>query len=226
MKRSLEINQAMIKKINNFWRWFADNSEAIKRAFLLRDNAAEVFFHFDRNLGYISKRIDYIIKCKTDSSGDLKIIFTAHGYRKLVPKVIALTDNCPPIHNWFVQAFIQPSQKIEEFRQGLDEPFIFPDFELKTSEMKFAPLDYDITLKKLKIVVFIKNYKYHFENDFLPEAIFIILEELVGEIAYRKNIKLVQLAQLPEKNDNLIHLYELQEYIDYLNNINRGKLII
>jgi hypothetical protein len=73
----------------------------------------------------------------------------------------------------------------------------------------------------MKIMVYMKNYKYHFDNNMIDEAVYIIIQDLIGEENYKKTIDLVQLAQLPENTKNLIHLYELQEYIDFLNKINR-----
>lgn len=70
-----------------------------------------------------------------------------------------------------VQSFIKPIEDIEQFKKGLDEAYIFPDFELKTSEAYFSILDYNIEKKKLNLIVYLKNYRFHFDNSFLQEAV-------------------------------------------------------
>lgn len=138
-----------------------------------------------------------------------------------MPKVEAITQCAPSFIHWEVQSFIKPTKDIEKFKQGLDDAYIFPDFELKTSEAYFSILDYNIEKKKLNIMVYLKNYRFHFENSFLEEAVYIMIEDLVGEMAVKKHISFVQLAQLSDNPKDLIRLYELQDYIERMSLINR-----
>lgn len=216
-----QMTPQMLKQIKSFWKWFEQNEMQILEAFTTHTNHDEVFNQLNRKLSYVSKRIGFILVGRKSNSEKVKLIITAHGYRKLYPKVNALINNAPKSIHWDFQAFIQPNKDIEMFKQGIDNPYIFQDFELKTSELYFKPLEFNTFQKKMKIVVYLKNYKYHFDNDFIDEAVYIIIQELIGEENFKKTISLVQLAQLPENPKNLIHLYELQEYIDFLNKINR-----
>ena len=102
---------------------------------------------------------------------------------------------------------------------------MFQDFEIKASDLYFTIQDYNFEKKSIKIIIYYNNYRFHFDNHFLEEAIFIILEEFVGEIALKKHITFVQLVQLPDYPKNLIHLIELHEYIEKLSLINRKKNI-
>lgn len=213
------ITPQMQKQIKSFWNWFILNEKQITEAFCNNTKHDEVLHDLNRKLGYISKRIGFIIigrKTKT-----IKLIITAHGYKKLFPKVKGLIKNAPKIQNWEFQALIQPQTDLEKFKQGTDKPFIFRDFELKTSDLYFTPLEFNTFKKNMKIVVYIKNHIFHFNNEALAEAIQLIIQDLVGEVNFKKSIALVQLAQLPENPKNLIQLYELQEYIDFLNKLNR-----
>ncbi len=211
----------MLRQIKSFWKWFGQNEIQIVEAFTVNSKHDEVFNHLNRKISYVSKRIGFILVGRKSNDEKVKMIITAHGYRKLYPKVNALIDNAPKSIHWDFQAFIKPHEDIEIFKQGLDNPYIFQDFELKTSELYFKPLEFNTFQKKMKIVVYLKNYKYHFDNNAIDEAIYIIIQDLVGEENFKKTISLVQLAQLPENPQFLIHLYELQEYIDLLNNLNR-----
>jgi hypothetical protein len=73
----------------------------------------------------------------------------------------------------------------------------------------------------MKIVVYLKNYKYHYDNELLEEAVQIIIQDLVGEVDFKRTISMVKLSQLPEKPKNLINLYQLKGYIDFLNKLDR-----
>lgn len=216
-----QITPVMLRRIKLFWIWFFQNETQIQEAFFTNVKHDKVFKQLDYKLGYVSKRIGYIVSGKNSQSGKIKIIITAHGYSKLFPKVKALISHAPLSENWEFKALIQSNTNLAAFKQGIDDPYIFQDFELKTSELYFTPLEFNTYRKKMKIMVYMKNYKYHFDNNMIDEAVYIIIQDLVGEENYKKSIDLVQLAQLPENPKNLIHLYELQEYIDFLNKINR-----
>ena len=216
-----QMTPQMLKQIKSFWKWFEHNEMQILDAFTTHTKHDEVFNQLNRKLSYVSKRIGLILVGRKSNSEKVKLIITAHGYKKLFPKVNGLINNAPKsIHSDF-QAFIKPNEDIEMFKQGIDNPYIFQDFEIKTSELYFKPLEFNTFQKKMKIVVYLKNYKYHFDNNFIDEAVYIIIQDLIGEENFKKTISLVQLAQLPENPKNLVHLYELQEYIDLLNKLDR-----
>jgi len=114
-------------------------------------------------------------------------------------------------------------ENIESCKQGTDDPHYFADFTLKISEMSFTIEDYNTELKKLKIIVYLKNYRYHYDNPILPSAVFLVMEELLGEVAYRRHIQNFQLAQIPDTPHNGIPLFELPECINRLKTIKTGS---
>ena len=221
--KTQNLTPTTIKKINSFWKWFLNSEIEILKALLYQKNYTDVFAKMNRKLNIISKKIGYIIKVTTEEKEKIKIIFTAHGNSKLFDKVIALEKAAPDFHNWSIQSFIKPTKDIEQFKKGLDEAFIFQDFELKTSELYFSVIDYNLQKKKLNIIIFMKNYTFHCENDFLEEAVCIVLQEFISDISLYKNINFVQIGQTPNNTHNLVHLFELQEYVDKLNTIRNNK---
>jgi hypothetical protein len=216
-----QMSPQMLKQIKSFWKWFEQNETQILEAFTVNTKHDEVFNQLNRKLSYVSKRIGFILVGRKSKSEKVKLIITAHGYNKLFPKVNALIKNAPKSINWEFQAFIQPNRNIEIFKQGIDNPYIFQDFELKTSELYFKPLEFNTFKKTMKIVVYLKNYKYHYDNELLEEAVQIIIQDLVGEVDFKRKISMVKLSQLPEKPKNLINLYQLKGYIDFLNKLDR-----
>jgi hypothetical protein len=216
-----QITPVMLRQIKSFWNWFEANEMQILEAFTQNIEHDETFKVLNKKLSYVSKRIGFILIGSKSKTAKIKLIITAHGYKKLFPKVNGLIKNAPKLTNWEFQAFTKPAKDIEIFKQGRDVPYIFHDFELKTSELYFKPLEFNTFKKNMKIVVYLKNYKYHFDNDSIDEAVYIIIQDLIGEENFKKTIDLVQVDQLPENPKNLVHLYELQEYIDLLNKLNR-----
>ena len=213
----------MNKPIKSFWNWFQKNEIEIFKALLYFENYDNTLNQFKTRVEKISNKIGFIIKAADKSKTKFNIIFTAHGNPKLFNLVKQITEQAPQLPNWKFQAFIQPSEEIEKYKQGLEDDYIFQDFSLKGNEVNFPIIDYNTTKKKLNIIIYINNYNYHFENEFLEEAIYIILEDVAGEKAAKNNITLVQLAQLPNQPQNLIKLYELQTYIDLFNLGKRQK---
>ena len=147
-----------MKQVNRFWKWFQDNEQVLKNAFLLGINTEEVFFHLTRNLNYVSKRIGFIIKAPQYDDEKCLIIFTGEGYRKLFPKLIALEEQAPKLELFRAQAFIRPMQNTDEIIQGKDDPIYCENYILKISELQFSLLEFNVATKQIKIAVYIVNY--------------------------------------------------------------------
>jgi hypothetical protein len=176
---------------------------------------------FELKIIRISKRIGFVLAANCPSENKKgKITITANGYRKLFYLVNAIVNLAPITPLFEIEAFIKPVEDLEPFKNGTDEPFNFADFEIKTSDLFFLPIDYNTNRKRIKIKIFTDKYRFHYDNEALEIAIQIIVQNLIGEINLRKTLAEIQLAQLPDNPQNLIPLYELQEYIVFLQKIN------
>jgi hypothetical protein len=209
-----------MREINTFWNWFQDKEEAIKNAFILGINTKEIFHHLDRNYKYISKRIGYLIIGNSKKQDKYTIIFTAAGYRKLFPKIIALEDQAPQLKHFIPQAFIKPIQNTTPYKEGTDAAFIYDNYEIKISQLQMALIDYNSNAKQLKIKLYIPNYDKKKQHKELETDLKFIVMEVIGEIAFKKHIKYIEFAQLPASPNGLLSLIELPEYIAYLYKIN------
>jgi hypothetical protein len=204
--------------MNTFWNWFQDNNQTIKN--LINEtpkNQKHISFWINKNLSYYCKEIDFMIVFPKSSTGKTELILTANGNPEYFNQVIDLVDNAPQLKNWKFTAFIQPTERIEEIMKGLDEPYIFHEITLKASELTFLPLEYHELSQKFDIVVFLKSYNLYCDTKTLQQAIFIIIQDIVGEKSLYLNINFVQVAQVPDNKDGLIKLYELHQYLDNLN---------
>ena len=215
------LSPLMLKQIKSFWRWFVENENQIKTEFIKNSKQSELFNLLDKKIGYVSKRIGYTILSIQTNPQKLKLTITAHGYRKLFPKVNGLIDNSPYLKDWEFLAFIKPNTDLDIYKEGRDFPFVYFDAKVKISEMFFKPIEFNANTKKMKIEVYVKNYNEHENTLNFKNLVNIILIDLIGEINYKRNISYVKISKLPSNPINLIHLHELFEYVDFLNKINR-----
>lgn len=86
-----------------------------------------------------------------------------------------------------------------------------------------ALLDYNIETKQLKINIYLPYYNELKQFDDLNPNINWIIMQIIGEIAFRKHIKHIELNQLPFEVSGLLSLIELPYFIDYLYKINLRK---
>jgi hypothetical protein len=209
-----------MKKINTFWNWFQDNNQTIKNLITeTPKNQKHISFWISKNLSYYCNEIDFMIVFPINNNNNNKseLILTANGNPEYFEQVINLVDNAPQLKNWKFTAFIQPTERIDKIMKGLDEPYIFQEIILKASELTFLPIEYHELSHKLDIVVFLKNHHLYCDTKTLRQAIFIIMQDILGEKSLYQNINFVQLAQVPDNKNGLVHLYELQRYLDIYN---------
>ena len=204
-----QLNHRQIKNIQNFWNWFQDNEQAIYHACKLEINKEEVFFHIQRNLNYISKRIEIIIYEVPNQVNKLHIMISALGYKKLFPKVIALGDTAPKLEHFTIHTFIKPITR--------DNKNILPSIISIAMHQIFIKLeDYNTATKKVVLIIYAPESMEKFNLSFL-------LYFTLGEVNYKKHIKEVYYRPLPKSTNGLLSLSELPEFIDYLAKINYSR---
>ncbi len=212
-----------MKKITTFWNYLQKNEQEILNALLLGIKTEEILSEITKKLDYVSRRIGYVIKAPKTINDKFIIIFTGNGYRKLFAKIIALENQAPALKHFTAQAFIKPMEDTSEYKNGTDEPCNCGNYKIKISELQIALLDYNIATKQIKIDLYLPHYNdlKHFED--LKHNIDWMVMQIVGEIAFRKHIKQIQLNQMPLEPVGLLSLFELPDFIDYLYKINSRK---
>jgi hypothetical protein len=203
------LNEKQIKTIQNFWRWVEDNQTAIFNAYVVGINTAEVAIHFKRNLNYVSKQIDCLLFYQDET---LKLLFTVQGYRKLFPKLIALEENAPKLSKVTPIIFIKPITNKERYLKKEDGYLSIFKQELKISDLYLQLDNYNTTTKKIDITIF-HPYK---ESAKMQNAILFIVMYVIGEIAFKKHLKNIEIKPITNNSNGLLPLIELNEYITYL----------
>ena len=200
------LNNRQLKTIQNFWRWIEDNETNICNAIALGIKTDEVMQHLERNLNYVSKRLGYIIVCERKG---VKLYITAFGQRKLFPKLIALEETIPKLTKLIPEAFMKPITNKEPYRNNQDDYFIFSEIKVKISDLYLQLDDFNTTSKKLNITVF-HPYK---ETKNLYEAIETMIAFVIGEVAFKKHVKNIELKPIAKNTNGLLQLIELDGYI-------------
>lgn len=207
-----------MRKINTFWNWFQDNNQTFQNFFNESPkNQKQISHSIKHRLGFYCKELDYIIVFPKKPNQKTELIITANENPEYFSHVTELIKHAPALKHWKFTAFIQPTENINKIIDSLDEPYVFQEITIKTSEIKFLSLVYDEKTKKLDIRVYLKNYNIHCDTKTWNQAIYIIMQDLLGEKASYQNINFVQLVQLPNTTVELIELYEFQFYIDNIN---------
>lgn len=207
-----------MKTIKLFWEWIQYNESTLRNLRNEKPKVQKMFlFWLDKHLHYHCKGLECIIMFPANESEPIQLVISACGNPEFFEQVITLVDAAPKLKNWQFIAFIQPTQSIDEMEVGLDKPYVFKDINLKASELKFMPFEYE-GVKKIDMIVYLKNFTVHCTNKNLLHVVFIIMQDIIGEKSLFENINFVELAQMQEQEDDeLIYLYDLQFYLDQLN---------
>jgi len=201
-----------MNSITNFWNYFQQNNFVF--LFLNEVSQEEIkqhFYNLKEVLNLYNKDLDLIIKNKKN---DAELIITAHGNPYLFKEVELLVLYAPKIKRWKITAFIQPETDLTKYENGTDKPFKFYGINLKVSDINFVllgdpdkPLDFGIR-------VFLKNYIIYKENPKLKEAVYILIEHLIGEKSFANDLKFIDINQLNQIDENHLKLHHLKLYLD------------
>ena len=183
-----------MKTITNFWNYFQQNNFV----FLLLNEISkdELKNHFDKLIEILhqyNKDLDLIIKNKNNGA---ELIITANGNPYLFKEVELLVHHAPAIKRWKIIAFLQPETNLTKYENGTDKPLEYYGISLKISEMYFIPLENPNKPTDLGIKVLLKNYIIHKDNPRLREAVYVLIELLIGEKSFANDIAFIEIGQL------------------------------
>lgn len=192
-----------------------DNEQAIFNACKLEINKKEVLFHLQRNLNYVSKRIEYFITKHPQDENKLKVFLTAHGYRKLFPKMKELQEKKTILNFFSVQVYITPL--------NLEIPTLPVDLLEAIQNTQIKLEDYNTATKKIILTFYCQEIDWKMNKKKLKSHAYLLLLFTLGEIKYKKHIADFNCELIPQNTNGLLSLSELPEFIDYLAKINYSR---
>ena len=208
-----------MKQITSFWNYFQKNEQAILNAFLLGINTDAILNRIFQKLNKISSKISFKLNPPQENNDKIIFIFTSYGNYKLFPKMVALENQAPTLNHFTAQAFIKPMTDTSKINQ----PFNFKNYQIKISDIQMALSDYNIETKQLKINIYLPQYNELKQFEDLKADINWIIINTIGERAFSKHIKQIELNQLPLNVNGLLSIVELPYFIDYLYKIKSRK---
>lgn len=169
-----------------FWKWFETNQNLIYEG--IESNREQIFDDFENNLHKVDESLAFSISPK-DKLGYRILTISADGMIKQFPKVEKLVNAAPEnVKNWRIVAFRQrvPGDTFTISYQGYN--FGYKDIFFKDSIAKNNLLDIDL---------FIKDYNY---SGTMQNAVFILLDYLLGEYDATMKIKIISWEKLNSEN--------------------------
>jgi len=187
-------------KEEEFWDWFLKNEAAL---YYGTDDELEREKIFDG----LSKRIksidDNLVFAFTPvKEGQLKeFVISADGIKESFPQVINLVKSAPTHPNWKFLSFRQPNT-------GDDLSLAMGDFEIGYNDIYYRYAEQD---SKLHLELNIRDFE---DSEFQQNAIYILLDSLIGEFDVVMEIDSIDWVILDENNiDNFYPFVELRKLI-------------
>ena len=94
---------------------------------------------------------------------------------------------------------IKREKNKKEVQEGKDVGYNFKNYHIKISQLYISLIDYNIQSKHLKIKLYVPNYDNIKQFKGLENNLRIMVMEVIGEIAFRKHIKYIDIDQLPQQ---------------------------
>ncbi|MEM1120373.1 MAG: hypothetical protein AAGJ18_07970 [Bacteroidota bacterium] len=189
------------KRIAQFWAWFTANEPTLYYGTENPDHRLPVMEELSWQLKQLDKHI--VFELSPIREGEFKeLIISADGIEEAFTTVIQLVKYAPKHKNWQFTAF-RPRM------ESLDLSISMGTIDFSYKDLFFR---YVLTDKEFGVELNVRNFK---QTDWEKNALFILLDALIGEYDAVKEIDWVEWAVLDEqKEDELFPFVELRELVD------------
>lgn len=187
-----------------FWDWFKNNSDAY---FNLEQNQESLFKELQDALNKVNPGLVFEFSPVLED-GKREFVISADGNRIIFPVVTTLVSNAPPLDKWHIIAFRQPQEGYTQISYGT----LTLDYE----DVYFV---YAKDAGKVAVKLSISGYE---ETEEWDAAVFILLDNLLGEYHTEMSLSYVEMEPLNESDiDKLSPITDLPKAIEgYLLELN------
>lgn len=198
----------MKERAHEFWNWFSANAAAY--LFLREvDEAMKTGLLEDlkRHLHQYCERLGFEIG--GDLNADQELIITAEGNADYFEFAEALIAEAPEIPRWTFHALIPP--------RGIEFEINIEDVTLRAGNMWFQPMGHPGFPEVTGIRVCFPDYEAVKDTEWILPAINKMVEYILGEKVYARNMHYIDLGELPEApaEFGMIPLSNLEKYIQW-----------
>lgn len=219
MSKKIVITEWKQQKIDRFWKWAVRNESQFLSE-IGNPGYMDALAGLRKRTRNLSSYVGWGLKFFRDE-GIIQMTITVDGRKRMIPMALAIAASCPESARWQATALYQPATDLEQYRNGLDEPLEFEDFNVKVSDLRYRLEEYDIRTRKMHITVYCPQYRYHYDHPEFEELMKIALVEITGEVLYRNNLVVTGFAQLTDAHRNFSPVYKLGEKLEELRVIKR-----
>lgn len=185
------------EKIQAFWQWFDSHKHEFEN--LSADNQ-------EAHINLLLEKLQQIEPgLSVEISGEVQeIIISAEGDTTKFALVEEIVSKAPPLEEWDVTAFRQPS--LEDFTLQ------YENIELTPSELYFLPVEEN---DKLDIIVYGLGFREYNYNK-LAHYGMIMLDKVMGEYNAATKVRYYDFKDLEEakNSDDLVPLLQINDYIE------------
>ena len=189
------------KKIAEFWSWFLKNEPLLYYGTEHKDERTDVLFQINEQLKKINKHL--VFELSPILEGEFKeFIVSADGIKEAFNPVRLLIRYAPKHLNWHFIAF-RPRLESNELSVSMGTI----DFSYKDLFFRYV-----LTENEFGIELNVRNFK---QTAWEKNALFILLDALIGEYDAATEIDWVEWTVLDEKEeDELFPFVELRNLVD------------
>lgn len=194
------------QKEDKFWSWFSKNQETYYNEIENLEIREKIFNDLSIELKKVHQDLVFEFS-PIRENGIREFTVSAEGIKELFPTVEKLIEKAPKIKNWKFNAFRQrvPGDEFE---------IQYGDFKIGYSDIYFRYVDGEYG--KLGIELNIRDYD---GNGQTQNAIYILLDGLIGEYDITMGIDWIEWVKLDESNiKNLNPITSLRTFIDQKKN--------
>ncbi|WP_067140251.1 hypothetical protein [Oceanivirga salmonicida] len=191
-----------MNKIEIFWEWFIENEKKYYENIENNEIKQNLFKDLSKRLKKINEGLFF--EFSRIENNKIEFSISADGMKENFPVVIELVENAPKLENFKISAFRQ-RRKTENIKIS------YAGIEMSYDDIYFR---YAIDEDGLGLELNIRNFEK--DNNAIYNAVYVLLDHLLGEYDVAVNISWINWVKLDEKNiDNLIPSLELVRVVDY-----------
>ena len=186
---------------DEFWKWFTKNEKFIYENVENDEKQEELFDNISSRLHKIDENLVFEFS-PIHENKIREFSISADGIKESFPAVENLISKSPKLNNWQFNAF---RQRVPGDGLTLD----FGKFKIGYDDIYFR---HSTSNNELGIELNIRNFD---DSGEMKNAIYILLDGLLGEYDVTMNIDWIEWVKLDENNiENLNKLIELRDIID------------
>ena len=188
-------------KDDKFWIWFSKNEKNIYENVDKENLREDIYDQISAEISKIDENLVFEI-APIQKDGKREFSISADGILESFPKVETLISKRPKLNNWNFTAF---RQRIA----GDDLEINYMNYKIGYDDIFYR---FSTENNQLGIELNIRNYD---ETGNMQNAIYLLLDSLLGEYDVTKNIDWIEWNKLNESEiNNLYQITDLRELID------------